>query len=134
MTASQIIKLCDFPLEWVLYFSRRIFEIVESHFCCFYMGAHQIKPFEKINVLMIYLLKIRTSDLSACDELDMKKNDVDLQLYNLNRIRYSFQSVVSYILVFQISMCEEIFSVKGLICKFSACISYFTVQIYNDLY
>ena len=134
MTASQIIKLCDFPLEWVLYFSRPIFEIVESHFCCFYMGAHQIKPSEKINVLMIYLLKMGTCDPSACDELDMKKNDVDLQLYNLNRIRYSFQSVISYILVFQISMCEEIFSIKGLICKFSTCISYFTVQIYNDLY
>ncbi|CDJ26603.1 unnamed protein product [Triticum aestivum] len=64
-----------------------IFEIVESHLCCFYMGAHQIKPSEKINVLMIYLLKMGTCDPSACDELDMKKNDVDLQLYNLNRIR-----------------------------------------------
>ena len=94
------------------------------------MGAHQIKPSEKINVLMIYLQKMGTCDPSTCDELDMKTNDVDLQLYNLNRIRYSFQSVVSYILVFQISMCEEIFSVKGLICKFPACISYFTVQIF----
>ena len=93
MTTSQIIKLCDFPLEWLLYFSRPIFGIVESHLCCFYMGAHQIKPSEKINVLMIYLLKMGTCDPSACDELDMKKNDVDLQLYNLNRIRYSFQSV-----------------------------------------
>lgn len=71
MTASRIIKLCDFPLEWVLYFSRPIFEIVESHFCCFYMGAHQIIPSEKINVLMIYLLKKGTCDPSARNELEM---------------------------------------------------------------
>uniref|UniRef100_M8CEE1 non-specific serine/threonine protein kinase n=1 Tax=Aegilops tauschii TaxID=37682 RepID=M8CEE1_AEGTA len=71
MTASRIIKLCDFPLEWVLYFSRPIFEIVESHFCCFYMGAHQIIPSEKINVLMIYLVKTGTCDPSARNELEM---------------------------------------------------------------
>ena len=71
MTASRIIKLCDFPLEWVLYFSRPIFEIVESHFCCFYMSAHQIIPAKKINVLMIYLSKMGTCDPSAYDELEM---------------------------------------------------------------
>lgn len=70
MTASRIIKLCDFPLERVLYFSRPIFEIVESHFCYFYMGAHQIIPSEKINVLMIYLLKKGTCDPSAHNELE----------------------------------------------------------------
>lgn len=70
MAASRIIKLCDFPLEWVLYFSRPVFEIVESHFCCFYMGAHQIIPSEKINVLMIYLLKMGTCNPFAGDELE----------------------------------------------------------------